>query len=134
MKRVGAFFIALAAAFTIACGGADNVGSSPTSPSSSGGSNPSQPTAPSGSLSAPGNLTVAVSGSSVTLSWSAVNGAAEYLVLVGTAQGNSNVLSTNTTHTNYTWTVGSGTYYARVQAKNGNVTSGSSNEVSFTIS
>jgi hypothetical protein len=125
MKRVGAFFIALAAAFTMACGGADSVGSSPTAPS--------QPTAPSSGLSAPGNLTVAVSGTSVTLTWSGVNGAAEYVVLVGNVQGNSNVLSTNTTHTNYTWTVGSGTYYARVQAKNGNVTSGSSNEVSFTI-
>ena len=70
----------------------------------------------------------------MTLSWGGVSGAAEYLVLVGTKQGDSNFLSTNTTHTNYTWTVGSGTYYARVQAKNGNTTSSSSNEVNFTIS
>ena len=133
MKRVGAFFIALAATFTIASGGADSAGSSPTGPSSTG-STPSQPTVPSGGLSAPTNLTVAVSGSTVTLSWGGVSGAAEYLVLVGTKQGDSNFLSTNTTHTNYTWTVGSGTYYARVQAKNGNTTSSSSNEVNFTIS
>jgi hypothetical protein len=131
MKRVGVLFIVLAAAVTIACGGADSAGSSPTSPSTPA-QNPSQPTNPSG-LSAPANLTVAVNGSSVTLSWSGVNGANEYLVLVGTTSGNSDKLFTNTTQTSYTWTVGSGVYYARIQAKNGSVTSGSSNEVSFAI-
>jgi hypothetical protein len=131
MKRVGVLFIVLAAAVTIACGGADSAGSSPTSPSSPA-PNPSQPTNPSG-LSAPTNLTVLTSGGSVTLSWNAVNGASEYLVLVGTTSGNSDKLFTNTTQTSYTWTVGSGVYYARVQSKNGSVTSGSSNEVSFVI-
>jgi hypothetical protein len=132
MKRVGVLFIVLAAAVTIACGGADNAGSSPTSPSSTPGQSTSQPTNPSG-LNAPANLTVAANGSSVTLSWSSVNGANEYLVLVGTTSGNSDKLFTNTTQTSYTWTVGSGVYYARVQAKNGSVTSGSSNEVTFAI-
>ena len=132
MKRVGVLFIVLAAAVTIACGVADGAGSSPTSPSSTSGSSSSQPTNPSG-LSAPSNLTVAVNGGSVTLTWSAVSGASEYLVLVGTTSGNSDKLFTNTTQTSYAWTVGSGVYYARVQAKNGTVTSGSSNEVSFVI-
>jgi hypothetical protein len=132
MKRVGVLFIVLAAAVTIACGGGDSAGSSPTSPSSTPGQSTSQPTNPS-TLNAPTNLTVAANGSVVTLSWTGVSGANEYLVLVGTTSGNSDKLFTNTTKTDYTWTVGSGRYYARVQAKNGNVTSGSSNEVTFAI-
>jgi hypothetical protein len=133
MKRVGVLFIVLAAAVTIACGGGDSAGSSPTSPSSTTpGQSTSQPTNPS-TLNAPTNLTVAANGGVVTLSWTGVSGANEYLVLVGTTSGNSDKLFTNTTKTDYTWTVGSGRYYARVQAKNGNVTSGSSNEVTFAI-
>ena len=133
MKRVGVLCVVLAAAVTIACGGSDSAGSSPTSPSSpSPGSGSSQPTNPSG-LNAPANLTVAVNGGSVTLTWSGVNGASEYLVLVGTTSGSSDKLFTNTTQTSYSWTVGSGVYYARIQAKSGSVTSGSSNEVSFAI-
>jgi hypothetical protein len=55
------------------------------------------------------------------------------LILVGTTPSSSNSLSTNTTQTTYTWTISPGTYYARVQSKNGSTTSGSSNEVSFTV-
>jgi Fibronectin type III domain len=134
MKRAGLFFIAIAAAATIACGSSDNEPSSPTGPSSSSpGSNPGpQPscTAP----STPGNLAVAsIAGTAVTLTWSGANGATEYLVLVGTTPSSSNTLSTNTSQTNYTWTVSPGTHYARIQAKNACGTSGSSNEVIFTV-
>jgi len=134
MKRVGIFLIALAAAVTMACGGADNESASPTAPSGSGGGASQPAPAPSnGGLSAPANLTVKVSGTQVTLTWSST-GAPEYLVLVGTASSSSNALSTNTTQTTYTWTVSPGSYYARVQSKNGTATSGSSNEVNFTVS
>jgi hypothetical protein len=135
MKRVGILMIAMAAAVTMACGGSDNGSQSPTgpTPSSSGGGS-SQPAPSNGGLTAPTNLrVVAVAGTAVTLNWSA-SGSPEYLVLVGTAPSSSNALSTNTTQTTYTWTVSPGTYYARVQSKNGTATSGSSNEVSFTVS
>jgi hypothetical protein len=135
MKRVGMLCVAIAATLTMACGESDNgAPSSPTSPSPT--SNPSQPApAPSnGGLTAPNNLrVVTVTGSQVTLAWEST-GAPEYLILVGTSQSSSNALSTNTTQTTYTWTVSPGSYFARVQSKNGTATSGSSNEVSFTIS
>lgn len=132
MKRAGVLCVVVAATMTIACGGADNAGSSPTGPSSSSSSstNTSQP---SNSSSVPTNLAVAVNSGSVTLTWNGVNGASQYLVLVGSTSGSSDKLSTNTTNTSYTYTAGSGTYYARVQAKNGDTWSSSSNEVSFTI-
>src|SRR6185369_4404037 len=104
---------------------------SPTSPSPT--SNPSQPAPSNGGLTAPSNLRiVTIAGTQVTLAWDST-GAPEYLILVGTSQSSSNALSTNTTQTTYTWTVSPGSYYARVQSKNGTATSGSSNEVSFTI-
>ena len=135
MKRVGMLFVAMAATLTIACGGSDDgAPSSPTAPSAT--PTPSQP-APSpsnGGLTAPNNLrVVSVTGSQVTLAWDST-GVPEYLVLVGTAQSSSNALSTNTTQTTYAWTVSPGSYYARVQSKNGTATSGSSNEVNFTVS
>ena len=134
MNRAGVSFIVLAAVLTAACGGAESVGSSPTGPSPTAPGSPSQPQPNGSAPSAPGNLTVAsVTGTVVTLSWSAASGAAEYLILVGTSPSSSNTLSTNTTQTTYTWTVSPGTYYARVQAKIGTATSGSSNEVSFFI-
>ena len=132
MKRVGTFFLVLAAVVTIGCGGAESVGSSPTAPSSPGGSNPSQPTNP--SSSAPSNLAVVVNGSTVVFTWTGVSGANQYSILVGSTPSSSDKLSTNTTQTNYTGTFGTGVYYARVQAMVNGVWSGSSNEVSFTIS
>jgi len=133
MKRVGMLCVAIAATLTIACGSDNGAPSSPTSPSPS---NPSPPApAPSnGGLTAPNNLRiVTIAGTQVTLAWDST-GAPEYLILVGTSQSSSNALTTNTTQTTYSWTVSPGSYYARVQSKNGTATSGSSNEVSFTIS
>jgi len=132
MNRAGVSFIVLAAALTAACGGAEGVDSSPTGPSSTTTTVPSQPQ-PSCMPSAPANLRVtAIQGTVVSLAWSAVSGATEYLVLVGTSPGNSDALFTNTAQTNYTWTAKEGRQYARIQAKNSCGTSGSSNEVEFT--
>ena len=72
-------------------------------------------------------------GSAVTLRWSAVNGATEYSVLVGSTPSSSDLLSTNTTNNSYTWTARPGQQYARVQAKCGGQFGGSSNEVVFTV-
>jgi hypothetical protein len=134
MKRLGIFMIAVAAALTMACGG-DKESASPTAPSGGSGGGASQPApAPSGGgLTAPTNLTVRVIGTQVTLSWSS-SGSPQYQILVGTSPSSSNALSTNTTQTTYTWTVSPGTYYARVQSLSGTTTSGSSNEVNFTVS
>jgi hypothetical protein len=131
MNRAGILSIVLAAAVTGACGGADGASSSPTGPSSTTPTTSSQP-APQGSC-VPGNLTASVSGSAVTLRWSAVNGATEYSVLVGSTPSSSDLLSTNTTNNIYTWTARPGQQYARIQAKCGGQFGGSSNEAVFTV-
>ncbi|HEY7190178.1 MAG TPA: hypothetical protein VH436_26680 [Vicinamibacterales bacterium] len=135
MKRVGILVIAVAAAVTMACGGSDNGSASPTGPSggSGGGASQPAPTPSSGGLSAPTNLTVKVVGTQVTLNWSS-SGSPQYQILVGTSPSSANALITNTTQTTYTWTVSPGSYYARVQSMSGSTTSGSSNEVNFTVS
>ena len=135
MNRAGVLSMVLAAAITGACGGADDVGSSPTGPSSTPTTTSSQPQPqPSQSSCVPANLAATVAGSVVTLRWSAVNGATEYLVLVGSTPSNSDQLSTNTTNNSYSWTARPGQQYARVQAKCGGQFGGSSNEVTFTVS
>ena len=74
-------------------------------------------------------------GTTVSLSWSAVSGATEYLVLVGSTSGNSDELFTNTSQTVYTYGgVKTGHHFARVQAKNACGTSGSSNSVDYAVS
>jgi hypothetical protein len=134
MKRVGIFVIAVAAAVTMACGG-DKESPSPTAPSggSGGGASQPAPTPSGGGLTAPTNLTVKVVGTQVTLNWSST-GSPQYQILVGTSPSSANALITNTTQTTYTWTISPGSYYARVQSMSGSTTSGSSNEVSFTVS
>jgi hypothetical protein len=137
MIRAGvSLIVVLAAALTTGCGGDEGGGASPTGPSSTTSTTvSSQPQPqPSCTLTAPGNLTVAsVQGTVVTLTWSAVSGATEYLILVGSGPSSSNDLSTNTTQTNYTWTEKNGKHYARVQARFACGYSGSSNEVEFTV-
>ena len=72
-------------------------------------------------------------GTVVTLGWNAVSGATEYVVLVGSAPGSSDQLSTNTTNTSYTWTAKGGRQYARVQAKCNGEFGSSSNEIDYTV-
>ena len=131
MNRAGILSIVFVAAVTAACGGAEGANSSPTGPSSPTPSSP-QPQAPASCV--PANLTVAsIVGTVVTLQWSAVNGATEYTVLVGSTPSSSDQVSTNTTNPTYTWTARPGRQYARVQAKCGGAWGGSSNEVEFTV-
>jgi hypothetical protein len=132
MNRFGVLSIVLAAAVTGACGGAEGVSSSPTGPSSSTTTS-SQPQPTQGSC-VPANLAVAsIQGTVITLQWSAVSGASEYSVLVGSTPSSSDLLSTNTTNSNYTWTAKPGRQFARVQAKCGGSWGGSSNEVEFIV-
>jgi len=135
MKRAGLFFIAIAAAMTLACGGSENEGSSPTGPSSPPSSSNPPPQSSCPAPGAPANLRVAAqNGSVITLEWAGVSNATQYEVFVGTTPGSSNVLSTNTSQTNYTWTAPTGTHYARVGSKNACGSGAASNEVSFTVS
>jgi len=131
MNRAGVLSIVLAAAVTGACGGADSASSSLTSPSSTPTAS-SQPQPPPASC-VPANLRWSIQGTVVTLQWNSVNGATEYLVLVGSAPSSSDRVSTNTTNTSYTWTASPGRQYARVQAKCGGSFGSSSNEVEFTV-
>lgn len=130
MNAYGRVLLALVVAGGIACGGEGDGGggdnASPTSPTptSSGCSRPA----------APSNFQAAVTGNNAAFSWSAVSGAIDYDIRVGTGPGSSNVLSTNTTQTTYNWNgINSGTYYARVEARNSCGSGQSSNEVSFRI-
>jgi hypothetical protein len=137
MNRFGVLLIVLAAAVTGACGGAEEASSSPTGPSTPT-TTPSQPppapTPPQTASCTPQNLTVAsIQGTVVTLQWSAVSGATEYLVLVGSAPSSSDLLSSNTTNTSHTWTAKPGKQFARVQARCGSGFGSSSNEVEYTI-
>jgi hypothetical protein len=133
MNRFGVLSIVLAAAVTGACGGAEGVSSSPTGPSSSTTASSQPQPGPQGSC-VPANLAVvSVQGTVITLQWSAVSGASEYAVLVGSTPSSSDLLSTNTTNSNYTWTAKPGRQFARVQAKCGGSWGGSSNEVDFTV-
>ena len=135
MTRVGMLSIVLAAAVTGACGGADSASSSPTGPSTTTTttSSQSQPT-PQPAACVPTNLhVVSMQGSVVTLGWNGVSGATEYVVLVGSAPGSSDQLSTNTTNTSYTWTAKGGRQFARVQAKCNGQFGSSSNEIDYTV-
>jgi hypothetical protein len=93
-----------------------------------------QVSAPPSAPSAPSGLAASVSGNTATLRWNAVSSATDYLILIGTSQSSSNSLSTNTSETSFVWnSVSSGTYHARVQARDSTGSSGSSNEVQFTV-
>ena len=132
MKRFGVLSIVLAAAVTVACSGADGVNSSPTGPSTTPTHPASQPQAPASCV--PQNLRVAsIQGTAVRLEWSAVSGASEYLVLVGSTPGSSDQLFTNTGNPYYAWTARSGRQYARVQAKCNGVFGNSSSEIEYTV-
>jgi hypothetical protein len=134
MKRFNLLALAAAAALSIACGGDSGESPSPTAPSQ--GTTTTTTTSGGGcSLpGAPGGLAVTVASTRVTMTWAPVNGASDYLVLVGTTASSSNVISTNTTNPEFFWNGATlGTYYARIQSRNPCGTSGSSNEVAFTV-
>ena len=134
MARVSLWIAVLAAAVAAGCSGGDG-GATPTSPSASTSSGATPPQANCTMPSAPANLHVdSLQGTTVSLAWSAVSGATEYIVLVGSTSGSSNELSTNTSQTSYAYGgVKPGVHYARVQAKNACGSSGSSNTVDYTV-
>ena len=83
---------------------------------------------------APADLTADVSGSTVTLSWSQVGDAADYVVLVGRTPATSDTVLTNTAGTSHAiGPVAAGTHFARIHAHNWCGTGDSSEVISFRI-
>ena len=86
------------------------------------------------SLPAPANLTYAVSGTMVSLTWGGASGAASYDLEAGSGPGLSDLAVLNTTALGFTATAGPGTYYVRVRARSATGgSSNASNEVVITI-
>jgi predicted phage tail protein len=104
---------------------------------SGSGGPPPPPGPPPPDGSAPSNLTAFVSGSTVSLNWTApTSGGAvsSYIVEVGSTSGASNLLTVNTGSAATTFSltgIGAGTHYVRVRAVTSAGTSGPSNEVQF---
>ena len=82
----------------------------------------------------PGNLSAEVTGASVSLSWSAVGDATDYVVLVGGTPVSSETVLTNTSEAHH-WieSIALGTHFARVHAHNWCGTSESSEAVAFSV-
>ena len=108
----------------------------------SGSSNETAVSVPATCATAPGaptGLTVAVSGSSVTLAWQAPTGgcdASSYILEAGSGPGLTNLATIPTGSSSTTFSaigVGAGTYYVRVRSANAGGTSGTSNEISLTV-
>jgi len=121
----------IAAAALVASGCAD--GGSATSPSPlavATASVPSTCTVP----GAPHDLSADVSGSAVTLSWSPVGDAVDYVVLVGRTPATSDTVLTNTRDTSHTIApIAAGTHYARIHAHNWCGTGEPSGPISFRV-
>jgi predicted phage tail protein len=129
-KRIVKSVIVGAAMLVVGCGG----GAFPTAPSPLAATSP---TVPSTCVvpTTPGNLAAAVDSPSVNLTWSAVGGASDYVVLVGTSETNSDTVVTSAVNPQHTIAqLPAGTYFARVHAHNWCGTSDPSTVTSFTIS
>jgi hypothetical protein len=135
MSRLSLGIAALVAVCVAGCADGGGTLSSPTAPSSPLAV--ATPAAPSSCAvpSSPGDLSVTVTGAAVSLTWSAVRDASDYVVLIGNTPDSSDVLLTNTTDVAASLeSVEPGTHFARVHAHNWCGTSDSSDAVAFTIS
>ena len=125
---------AVAAVCVAGCADGGGALSSPTGPSSP--LDVGTPTVPSSCAvpNVPDDLSASVTGSAVSLAWSPVNDATDYVVVVGSTPSGSDILMTNTTEASYTLEgVEPGTRFARVHAHNWCGTSDSSGAVAFTV-
>jgi hypothetical protein len=123
----------IAVAATVCAAGCANGSTGLTSPSPLAVATPSAPSS-CAVPGAPGNLSADVTGGTVTLSWSAVGDAADYVVLVGWTPTSSETVLTNTRETYHSIAdMPSGTHFARVHAHNWCGTSDASEPVSLTV-
>lgn len=82
----------------------------------------------------PDNLSAEVIGASVSLSWSAVNDATDYVVLIGATPLSSETVLTNTSEAYYRIErIAVGTHFARVHAHNWCGTSEASQAVALSV-
>ena len=131
MMRAVKMWIAVVAATCVV--GCANGNSTLTSPSPLAVATPSVPSSCS-VPEAPGNLSADVTCSTVTLSWSAVGDAADYVVLVGRTPASTETVLTNTSETHHSMVdMSAGTHFARVHAHNWCGTSEPSDPISFTV-
>ena len=131
MMRAVKMWIAVAAAACVA--GCANGSSGLTSPSPLAVATPSVPSS-CAVPGAPDNLSADVSGTTVSLSWSTVGDASDYVVLVGWTPGSSETALTNTSETHHSIDdLPRGTHFARVHAHNWCGTSESSEPISFRV-
>ena len=124
--------VSIVAALICAAGCADG-GGQLTSPSPVAVVSPPVPS----SCAVPGvpdNLSAEVTGASVSLSWSAVSDATDYVVLVGGTPVSSETVLTNTSEAHH-WieSIPMGTHFARVHAHNWCGTSEASQAVTFSV-
>jgi hypothetical protein len=131
---VGLIVLAVAG---VSCGGGESGGpTSPTATPTASTPATADPTPPSGACSrppAPSNFAVALSESRAVFTWSAVSGAIDYTIRVGTTMGTANVISTNTSQTTYAWNgTERGNYFATVEARNSCGSGASAAWISFT--
>jgi hypothetical protein len=131
VMRAVKMWIAVAAAACVA--GCANGTSELTSPSPLAVATSSVPS----SCAVPGppdNLSADVTGNTVTLSWSAVGDASDYVVLVGWTPGSSETALTNTSEAHHSIDdLPRGTHVARVHAHNWCGTSEPSEPVTFRV-
>jgi hypothetical protein len=129
MRAVKTWIAVAAAACVTGCAG--NTGL--TSPSELGVATPAVPsscTLP----GAPNSLSVDVTGNTVSLSWSAVRDATDYVVLVGWTPATAETVMTNTSDAYHSVVdLPSGKHFARVHAHNWCGTSEPSGPVTFTV-
>jgi hypothetical protein len=82
----------------------------------------------------PSNVSAEVTGASVSLSWSAVGDATDYVVLVGGTPVSSETVLTNTSEAHHSIeSIPTGTHFARVHAHNWCGTSEASQAVAFSV-
>jgi hypothetical protein len=130
MRVVKAWIVATAAACVAGCANGSNGLTSPTPVAVAPASAPSNCAVP----DAPSDLTADVTGSSVSLSWSDVSDASDYVVLVGRTANSADTLLTNTsTSSHWIEDVPPGRHFARVHAHNWCGTSESSLPIAFTV-
>ena len=131
VMRVLRVWIGIAALMSAA--GCANSGEGLTSPSPLALSGPTVPSS-CAVPNAPANLSAEVSGASVSLSWSAVDDATDYVVLVGGSPVSSETVLTNTSEAHH-WieSIPVGTHFAHVHAHNWCGTSASSEAIAFTV-
>ena len=127
----GATFCIVVAATALVTGCA-NGNSGLTSPSPLPAATPSVPSS-CAVPAVPRNLSASVTGDNVTLSWSPVGDATDYVVIVGNTPASSDTLMTGTSETYYSVEeMNPGTHFARVHAHNWCGSSEASQPVEFT--